>query len=143
MSQGSKRFLASSGVYNFTVEDEHCYRVSTLGALVHNNGCALPAPGTALVPRSTVELGKWGEARLAQVLGNQGVKPASAFKTSLGNRFFDRLANGVAHAAKAGIDVGLTPVDPNASSQRCRTDRIAQDHGERTGISSKVRNRIC
>ena len=66
------------------------------------------APGTSLVPRSTVGLGKWGEARLAHDLGYLGVKPSSAFRTSLGNRFFDRLVNGVAHEAKAGINVGLT-----------------------------------
>ncbi|NLE37879.1 MAG: hypothetical protein GX621_07630, partial [Pirellulaceae bacterium] len=66
------------------------------------------APGTALVPKSTVELGKWGEARLAADLGYQGVKPGSAFKTSMGNRFVDRLVNRVAHEAKAGINVGLT-----------------------------------
>lgn len=69
---------------------------------------ASAAPGTALVPKAPYELGKWGEARLAQVLGNQGVKPSSPFRTSLGNRFFDRLINGVAHEAKAGVNVGLT-----------------------------------
>lgn len=31
-------------VYNMTVEGEHVYRVSLLGALVHNNGCAQPLP---------------------------------------------------------------------------------------------------
>ncbi len=31
-------------VYNMTVEGEHVYRVSTLGALVHNNGCTESDP---------------------------------------------------------------------------------------------------
>jgi hypothetical protein len=35
-------------VYNMTVEGEHVYRVSTLGALVHNNGCT---PGPVPDPR--------------------------------------------------------------------------------------------
>ena len=41
-------------VYNMTVEDEHVYRVSMLGALVHNEGCGPGSvvgekPGTAPV----------------------------------------------------------------------------------------------
>ncbi|TWT37190.1 tRNA(Glu)-specific nuclease WapA precursor [Posidoniimonas corsicana] len=31
-------------VYNMAVETDHVYRVSMLGALVHNNGCAQPRP---------------------------------------------------------------------------------------------------
>jgi hypothetical protein len=31
-------------VYNLTVEGDHVYRVSTLGVLVHNNGCAQQGP---------------------------------------------------------------------------------------------------
>jgi hypothetical protein len=65
------------------------------------------APGTALVPKAPYELGKWAEARLAHDLGYQGVKPYSAFRTSLGKRFLDRLVNGVAHEAKGGVNVGL------------------------------------
>ncbi len=65
-------------------------------------------PGTAIVPKSPVELGKWGEARLAHDLGNQGFKPKTGYNTSLGKRFIDRLVNGTAHEAKAGIDAGLT-----------------------------------
>ena len=53
-------------------------------------------------------LGKWGETRLAQVLGNAGTKPSGAFTTSLGKRFVDRLVNGVAHEAKAGLNVKLS-----------------------------------
>jgi hypothetical protein len=63
------------------------------------------ATGTALVPKAPYELGKWGEARLANDLGYQGFKPSKGFKTSLGKRFVDRL---VAHEAKAGINQGLT-----------------------------------
>jgi len=66
------------------------------------------APGTAIVPKSAVELGNWGEARLAHDLGNQGFKPKTAYRTSLGKRFVDRLVDGVEHEAKAGVDVGLT-----------------------------------
>jgi hypothetical protein len=67
-----------------------------------------PPSGGALVPKGTTPLGKWGEARLAHDLGNQGFKPRSPFNTSLGNRYLDRLLNGVAHEAKAGVNVGLT-----------------------------------
>ena len=63
---------------------------------------------TALVPVGTRSLGRWGEARLAQVLGNAGFKPNGAFSTSLGKRFIDRLVNGVAHEAKGGLNVKLT-----------------------------------
>jgi RHS repeat-associated protein len=63
---------------------------------------------TSMVPKATRTLGKWGETRLAQVLANAGEKPAQAFSTSLGNRFVDRLVNGIAHEAKAGLNVGLT-----------------------------------
>lgn len=67
------------------------------------------AKGGFPVPKATKALGEWGEARLAQVLGNAGTKPAGAFKTAYGNRFVDRLVNGVAHEAKAGLNVKLTP----------------------------------
>lgn len=63
---------------------------------------------SALVPAATRSLGKWGETRLAQVLGNAGFKPSAAFSTSLGKRFVDRLVNGVGHEAKAGLNVKLT-----------------------------------
>jgi hypothetical protein len=48
-------------------------------------------PGRALVPKAISTLGQWGEARLAQILGGRGYKPAKAFKTSLGPRFVDRV----------------------------------------------------
>jgi hypothetical protein len=41
-------------VYNMTVEDEHTYRVSLLGVLVHNNGCLDP-PSSPRVGGQTVE----------------------------------------------------------------------------------------
>jgi RHS repeat-associated protein len=61
----------------------------------------------ALVPRGARRLGEWGEARLAAVLRDAGVKPAKPFATSLGPRYVDRLVDGVAHEAKGGIDVRL------------------------------------
>jgi hypothetical protein len=63
---------------------------------------------TALVPRGTKSLGEWGETRLAQVLEGAGTKPSKPFTTSLGKRYVDRLVDGVAHEAKAGIDVSLS-----------------------------------
>jgi hypothetical protein len=77
--------------------------------VVEEGAKAVAARSTAIVPRNPVGLGKWGEARLAQDLGFSGVKPSTAFKTRLGNRYVDRLVNGIAHEAKAGINVGLTP----------------------------------
>jgi hypothetical protein len=61
----------------------------------------------SMVPAAASSLGRWGEARLAQVLGGAGEKPAQAMATSLGNRFVDRLIDGVAHEAKAGANVAL------------------------------------
>ncbi len=52
-------------------------------------------------------MGEWGETRLEMVLGGADSKPAGAFKTSLGNRFVDRMVNGIAHEAKAGVNVKL------------------------------------
>jgi len=65
-------------------------------------------PGTGLMPAAPVELGKWGEARLRLYLGGKGFKPRSAFKTSRGKRFVDWMLDGIAHEAKAGINVKLT-----------------------------------
>jgi hypothetical protein len=62
-------------------------------------------PRTGLVPKSTVELGKWGEVRLKTFLGWRGYKPKHAFKTSTGKRFIDWVLDGVAHEAKAGRNV--------------------------------------
>jgi len=62
-------------------------------------------PGTGLVPRSTVELGKWGEVRLKAFFGWRGYKPKHAFKTSTGKRYIDWVLDEVAHEAKAGIKV--------------------------------------
>lgn len=59
-------------------------------------------------PISIIQLGRWGESRLAQVLGNAGTKPSGPFTTNLGNRYVDRLVNGIAHEAKAGYNVKLT-----------------------------------
>jgi hypothetical protein len=41
-------------------------------------------------------------------LANAGTKPSSPFTTSLGKRYVDRLVDGVAHEAKAGLNVKLT-----------------------------------
>ncbi len=51
---GLRAFPGMHRVYNMTVEDEHVYRVSMLGALVHNEGCGPGSvvgekPGTAPV----------------------------------------------------------------------------------------------
>jgi RHS repeat-associated protein len=67
------------------------------------------APGSmSVIPLGTASLGRWGEARLAQVLQGAGEKPAGAFVTSLGKRFIDRLVDGIAHESKAGYNVKLT-----------------------------------
>jgi hypothetical protein len=42
------------------------------------------------------------------LLGGAGSKPLSPFPTSMGNRYVDRLHNGIAHESKAGINVKLT-----------------------------------
>jgi hypothetical protein len=63
---------------------------------------------TGIVPTAPVELGRWGEVRLRMYLGWRGYKPRQAFKTSLGNRYIDWMLDGVAHEAKAGLNVRLT-----------------------------------
>ena len=50
----------------------------------------------------------WGEDELAKVLNGAGTKPRSPLPTSDGNRYVDRLADGIAHEAKAGKKVKLT-----------------------------------
>ncbi len=94
-------------VYNLETL-EHVYRVGELGALVHNSYAKL-SKSTGLVPSGMTALGEWGEARLAIELGGEGVKPGKAYVTSLGKRYVDRLVGRVAHEAKAGVNVALTP----------------------------------
>jgi hypothetical protein len=82
-------------------------------ALVQASATVLPTTAdvvcetTLPVPASAKSLGEWGETLLAQVLGNAG-DPHVYFRTSLGGRYIDRLVNGIAHEAKAGINVSLT-----------------------------------
>jgi RHS repeat-associated protein len=64
------------------------------------------AASSELVPLGASPLGAWGETRLAQLVAG-GVKPRSPFSTPLGNRYVDRLLNGVAYESKAGLNVGL------------------------------------
>jgi hypothetical protein len=67
-----------------------------------------PTSNLAVVPRAAVTLGKWGEMRLDQILGDTGVKPLKPFSTDIGRRVIDRLLKGIAHESKAGINVKLT-----------------------------------
>lgn len=91
-------------VHNLEVHGRHVYHVSKLGILAHNKGGGC----RALVPKAPAKLGEWGEQRLAAELNFQGYKPSQALKTRLGNRYVDRLHDGIAHEAKAGINVKLT-----------------------------------
>ena len=61
-----------------------------------------------LVPTGARRLGNWGEARLENLLGGFGIKPKNAFRTSYGPRYIDRLVGGIAHEAKAGVNVRMT-----------------------------------
>ena len=81
----------------------------SLGRLAKGvRGLRAAEAGTSLVPKAPFSLGRWGESRLAAELGGAGVKPRSPFKTWLGPRYVDRLVDGVAYEAKAGVNVGLT-----------------------------------
>lgn len=91
-------------VYNLEVAGEHVYHVSTAGVTVHNKG---GHGSSAMVPKAPSKLGEWGEQRLRIFLGGSGFKPSKAFSTSDGPRYIDRLVDGVAHEAKAGINVKL------------------------------------
>jgi len=91
------------GRYMAPVDD-----VAMLGLKQSDDFLATTA-ASSIIPKATSSLGRWGEARLAQVLGGAGERPSKAMATSLGNRFVDRLVDGVAHEAKAGLNVGLTP----------------------------------
>jgi LysM domain len=66
------------------------------------------AASTDLVPVASKTLGEWGETRLGSFLGGQGIKPSSPFKTPLGNRYPDRLVDGISYESKAGLNVKLT-----------------------------------
>lgn len=68
----------------------------------------LASPKTDLIPLGAKPLGNWGEARLANYLGGEGIKPNDPFKTAIGNRYVDRLLNGVAYESKAGLNMKLT-----------------------------------
>jgi hypothetical protein len=61
-----------------------------------------------LVPLATKTLGEWGEARLSSLLGGQGIKPSTPFKTPTGVRYPDRLVNRISYESKAGLNVKLT-----------------------------------
>jgi hypothetical protein len=103
-----------AGAHSVSGTIEAFLTVATVGAYQGMSttarvGTWTAARGTALVPRSSVGLGAWGEARLAQVLGGAGTVPTGYFRTTLGRRLPDRLVDGVAHEAKAGLNVLLTP----------------------------------
>jgi len=59
-------------VYNFTVEDEHCYRVSTLGALVHNM-CAERTPDAPRRPANRTPEGAGRSGAFRQAKADAGV----------------------------------------------------------------------
>lgn len=63
---------------------------------------------TQLMPLATKSLGDWGEARLADYLGGQGIKPKGAFRTPFGPRFADRVLNGISYESKAGSSVKMS-----------------------------------
>jgi hypothetical protein len=79
-----------------------------LATLAEEGGAIAPSTGRSLLPRGANSLGRWGEQRLAADLGGAGFKPRSPFRTSTGYRYVDRMVNGVAHEAKAGVNVRLT-----------------------------------
>jgi RHS repeat-associated protein len=62
---------------------------------------------TALIPKATASLGRWGEAQLGNLLGGVS-KNSKPLATSLGNRVNDFIVDGIAYEAKAGVNVGLT-----------------------------------
>jgi len=66
-------------------------------------------PEEAVAYRAIGSTGKVGEARLADL----GGKPQAYFKTSMGGRYVDRLAEGVAHESK----VGYTTLTSNIQRQ--------------------------
>lgn len=72
------------------------------------NASTAAAKELGIVPKSTRALGLWGEARLAAMLGNAGVKPNKAVRTAMGLRYHDRIIGNVAYEAKAGLNVKLT-----------------------------------
>jgi RHS repeat-associated protein len=79
------------------------------GAAASETGAALSvmSASTALVPRASRTMGKWGEARLADYLGNAGLEQVT-LHTDEGLRFGDYLVGTVIHESKAGINVKLT-----------------------------------
>ena len=83
------------------------------------------------MPNAAVELGKWGEVRLKQVLGGRGFKPKSPIKTSLSRPYIDRIVDRLAHEAKAGVNVGLnstTRMQALKDAELVAKDRIKAAH---------------
>ena len=103
-------------VYNFEVEDFHTYYVSEQKVLVHNT-CAATAKNTQVAkssnnyvysndtkalsaPKSKSYMtGSEGEEELKRLVGGESQK---YFSTSIGGRFVDQYADGIAHESKVG-----------------------------------------
>ena len=98
---------AGAGVGRFLGRGNACI-LRPLGLAGDGAGEAVAGGSTALVPKATTSLGRWGEARLQQFLGGAVEKNTKPIATSLGKRVPDYLVDGVAYEAKAGHNVGLT-----------------------------------
>lgn len=101
--QGASGSLAVSGVsevpglhsvFNMTVEGEHVYRVSTLGALVHNNDCDLVTE-IGLPDGSKIDLN--APRTIKGSLSRQQVE-------QFANTYYDTVARGNAYARAGLID---------------------------------------
>lgn len=99
-------------VYNFTVEDEHCYRVSTFGALVHNNGCGAGRPPLKPIhPDSSLRkssLDYWGKKSNQEIIDS--LKPGQ--REALRVYPDGRIANGntrIKLLKDRGVDVDSLP----------------------------------
>ena len=105
--QGFSYNLFASGGITAVYPEAYLVPLPKIGLLAKGLGIIGRLPGGP-APKAIAALGEWGEKRLAAYLGNAGSKPAGAYTTSMGNRFIDRLVNGVAHESKAGVNVKLT-----------------------------------
>ncbi len=96
-------------VYNFEVHEYHTYHVGEDGVLVHND-CKKPggngsgggnssSSGGNGSGRKSFLTGKAGEEELAKMVGGQSQK---YYRTSIGGRYIDQMANGIAHESKVG-----------------------------------------
>lgn len=76
--------IVGAGVGGYVIGKAFGALLGRFGAGAAESGDVAGASGSGeLVPLASKTLGEWGETRLSNFLGGQGVKPSSPFKTPI------------------------------------------------------------